>query len=119
MTTLSNGTTTITPDIVDGYFSARTVRNVLHDILDRPDPDVSFATAATRAGALRLVFALEADALAAVAAHADAATWTLTDIDRPTLDMAYVVADGELSIALDDETRDIWIVTVPFREVIV
>jgi hypothetical protein len=116
VTTLSNGTATITPDAVDGYDAEQEARTISHEIIGRTDDDVTFRPAGPRSGALRLVFGSEADADEARALHAAPAVWTLTNPGRPTLGMLYVVANGSIGITLD-ATRAAWVVTVPFREV--
>lgn len=117
MTTLHNGTDTVTPVLVTGYVSQRETQSVVHRIIGRADPDVSLRPAALRTGTLELLFDSEADAEAAELAHAGSAVWTLTDTDRSTVGMIYVVADGSITRTLDDETRDYWLVAVPFVEV--
>lgn len=116
-TTLTNGTDTVTPVLVTGYESARETQTVVHRVIGRADPDISLRPAALRTGTLELLFDSETDAEAAELAHAQAAIWTLTDFDRSTVGMSYVVADGSVTRTLDDETRTYWTVAVPFVEV--
>lgn len=117
-TTISDGTTTIHPEQVLGYESARPGGNLVHTILDGSIA-VSLRPAGLRTGTLELLFPLEADAAAAEELHRTAASFTLTEPDRPTIAMSYVLADGgELGRALDDETRDHWVVSVDFQEVL-
>jgi hypothetical protein len=116
-TTLSNGTDTIAPDLVDGYESSRTARTLTHDVIGRADPDITLRPADTRKGQLRLVFGDEAAAAAAEISHAGTSVWTLTTSDLTTIGMRYVVAEGDVTRILD-ATRACWIVTVPFREVL-
>jgi hypothetical protein len=117
-TTITNGVDTITPTLVNGYRSGRPSRNVEHDILDRPDPDVSLQEAGTRKGTLELVFDTEADAAEAEELHAGISTWSLVNTDHSGVAMTYVLAAGsDLERELDD-TRKAWIVRVPYREVI-
>lgn len=115
-TTLTNGTVTVTPDEVNGYESTQTVRTVVHRVLGRPDPDVTLRPAATRAGRLELVFGDEVAAAAAVTAHAAPSVWSIATTDIDTIDMAYVVADGDITRNLDD-SRVAWLVSIPFVEV--
>lgn len=117
MTTITHDGGVITPTIVDGWSAAREVRTIAHTILGRPDPDVTFRPAGLRAGTLRLVFAAEAAAAAASDALATPQVLTIVDADRSHLAMSFVVTGGDLSVTLDDETRDVWIVEVPYREV--
>ncbi|WP_309105018.1 hypothetical protein [Microbacterium sp.] len=119
MTTITHTTGTLTPVVVDGWRAARPARTVVHEILGRTDPDVTFRPAGLRRGTLRLVFPAEADAAHAVQVLATPQRLTLTDPDRATLAMAFVVPSdgGDIECELDDATRNVWIVSCPFQEV--
>ena len=58
----------------------------------------------------------EADAFAAEALLASKATFTLTDTDVTEVGMSFVT-DGDVTVELDDATRDAWIVSVDFQQV--
>lgn len=118
METITDGTTTITPELVLGYETAQEGRTIVHDILGRPDPDVSLAPTTTRAGTLELFFATADDAEQARVMHTQAAVFTYTATDNPTTSMRYVVAGGGLRVSLDDRTRRRWTVSVAYREVL-
>ncbi|MEV4738539.1 MULTISPECIES: hypothetical protein [unclassified Microbacterium] len=116
MTTITHATGVITPTIVDGYTAARSPRTIMHPILGRDADDVTLRPASLRRGSLTLVFALEVDARAAVTALTTPQVLTLADPDV-SIGMSFVVAEDDVTLELDDETRDAWIVTTPFREV--
>lgn len=116
VTTITHASGAIAPTEVDGYAAARTPRTILHPILGREGDDVTFRPAALRKGTLKLVFAAEADAHAAVAVLATPQVLTLNDPDVE-IAMTFVVAEEEILAELDDETRQVWIVSTPFREV--
>jgi len=115
MTTLTDGTTTVTPLLVNGWQTARPTRNVVHPIIDREAPEVTLRAAGLRVGTLEVVFGTLADALGAEALHAQAAIITLDDPTVGTMD--YVAAGGDIEVELDSDTRRAWIVRVPFFEV--
>ena len=117
MTTISHSSGVITPDQVDGYEPSIEVRSIVHTILGRPDPDITFRPAGMRTGTLPLVFGSRADAWAAVAVLRVPQVLTLADVDVPEVGMSFVVAPGELRPVLDSETRAVWIVEVPYQEV--
>lgn len=119
MTTITHGAGVITPTIVDGYSARRTANTVVHDILNRSNPDVSLRAFGLRSGALTLVFADQTTALDAYAVLSVPQVLSIMDPDVESIGMSFVVADGDLEIALDEETRSVYVVTVPFREVIV
>lgn len=116
MTTITHSGGVITPTIVNGYSAARSPRSILHPILGRDADDVTFRPTALRKGTLKLVFALEADAHAAVEVLAVPQVLTLADPDV-NIGMEFVVAEEDIVPQLDDETRSVWIVQAPFREV--
>lgn len=110
-----SSTDSTSPLTMLGYQTARESQNIVHDLIGggiavtliRPRP---------RKGTLELGYVLEADAVAAVALHSRETTFTLSDSDRASVSMTYVV-DGSVSLELDDESRDRWIVSVDYQEV--
>jgi hypothetical protein len=116
MTTLSDGVTTVTPILVDGYTSTRESGNVVHTIIASASPEVTLRAARLRTGTLVLLFATQAEALAAEALHALPVVLTLADPDVSGINMSYV-AHGTIVVELDDQTRELWTVSVDFQEV--
>lgn len=106
---------TFTPRHVLRRGHERPSRNVLHDILDRPDPDVSLAVGGTRAGVLRLLCDDYAHGLAGEEYHAQASVFTLDDPEQPGASMAYVTT-GPTRFDVTDTERTI--LEVPFRQVL-
>ncbi|WP_295012489.1 hypothetical protein [uncultured Microbacterium sp.] len=116
-TTITAGTATITPLLVEGYTAARDGGALVHRILGSSAPDVTLRPAGMRTGSLVLLFDVEGTARAAWTALSGAVVAVLTDTDR-AIGMSFVVPDGQpLSLALDDVTRRHWHLTVPFQEV--
>ncbi|WP_156172660.1 hypothetical protein [Microbacterium sp. Ag1] len=116
-TYITAGVTTITPRLVDGYESEREGGTIVHPILGRREPDVTLRPAGLDAGKLVLLFDVEADALTARNALSAAGVFRLVSDER-TIGMYFVVPEGErLSFRLNDDTRDDWVVEVPFHEV--
>lgn len=116
MATISDGTTTIAPDLVTEYETAQASRNVVHAIIGRPDPDVSLAPAALRKGRIGLFFETLDAAHSARQLHARAAVFLYTDPDLPSLSMRYVI-DGQIGQVLNDAELGMWGVTVEYQEV--
>lgn len=116
MTTITQGATTITPNLVLGYEAQSESRNVFHIILSAPSMDVSLAPAGMRSGELEMFFLRQEDAWAAHALHIGLGSFVLVDSDLPEINMTYV-CDGSIKIALDDKTQKRWTLSVPFREV--
>lgn len=115
--TITHALGTIVPTVVNGYTATRTAETVVHRIINRSEPDVTFRPAGLRTGSLRCVFATESEAKAAYGVLSDPQVFALADDDVPTVDMSFVVADGDIEISLDPDTRRVWVVTVPFVEV--
>ncbi len=109
-TTITNGTTTITPILMDGFEDSAESQTLVHRIIGRSDPDVTFRAATMGAGRASFVFGSDAAAaLAARDALREPGTWTLADTDRPEVGMSFVV-QGQITRTLDPETRDVWLV---------
>jgi hypothetical protein len=104
------------PLLVNGYETARPTRNVVHEILGTGVKDVTLRPASPRTGTLRLVFLTEATALQALTQHSNANYFSMGDTDLTTIGMRYVVT-GTVTSSLDDESRSIWLVEVPFQEI--
>lgn len=110
------GAGTTTPILVLGYETKREGRNIVHDLLGGGIA-VALVAPRPRSGALELLYESETLAAACVALHSLETTFTLADTDRPSIAMAYVVGPGGVGLALDDETREMWIVTVEYQEI--
>lgn len=115
MTTLNNGTDTITPTLVTGFQATNSSRTIIHPII-LGGIDVSILDDDPRAGSLELFFDTEADAEAARVLLAVAAVWTLTDPDVAAVGMTFV-REGSMRIQLNPETRTRWTLDVGFQEV--
>lgn len=114
-TTITDGTVTVTPRLVEGYESARASKNLFHPVIGRNSPDVTLRPADLRTGSLTFLFTVEADAIACETMH-QSGVFTLTDTDVPSVDMTYVL-DGSVTRTLDPDVAHIWHVTVDFQEV--
>lgn len=108
---------TITPAVVNGFDATRPTRTIVHTILGRADPDITFRPAGLRSGTLQLVFPTGEAAAAAEAALAVPRLFALADDDVPEVAMQFVVADGDITSELDMTTQTVWILGVPFQEV--
>lgn len=103
------------PELVLGYDTERTSATVVHDLLE--GIAVTVVAARPRSGTIEYFYPVEADAFAALELHADLAdTFTLSDATRPDVGMVYVALSTAL--ALDDETRDAWVLSVEYQEII-
>lgn len=115
-TTVTDGTTSVTPALVVDYAHQRRVRTLVHEVIGRPDPDVTLRPAATRSGTLRALLTSPADVDALDAMLAAASILTVSSTDEPRLDgLRFAVGSGEISVTLESTTT--WIVEWPYVEV--
>lgn len=117
-TTITSGTTTITPTLVLGWEANQDSRNIIHTIIGRSSPDVTLKPAALRSGTLEMLFETATAANNARLLHADAAVFTLTSSEQPLANMTYVVGN-DISSVLEDTTRSLWQLNVSFQEIAV
>lgn len=114
-TTITDGTTIITPTVVDGYRAVRPIRNIIHEIPGRAEPDVTLRPPLLRQGTLRLLFTTEEDAHGAAELHnTSTATFTLASTDLTTIGMTYVPASGEIRVGKES---GYWSVEIPYQEI--
>lgn len=120
-TTISDGTITVTPTVIDGYNSTRESTTLAHEVPGSAWPDIVLRPAGPQRGTLRLGFAGSGSEVASLIAqqlHASGSVLALASTDRSTVAMSYVLAPGgRVTRELDDTTRDAWIVTADFLEV--
>jgi hypothetical protein len=115
-TTISDGVTDVTPELVTGYEASAEVRHRVHQIIGGGD-SVSLVASSLRTGTLECLFPVKADAFALYALLIEPGTLSLADTDHPELDMPGFVVEGKVTIRLDDTTRDLWLVAFGFRAV--
>jgi hypothetical protein len=115
-TTISDGTTTITPKLVLGYEVSQESRNVVHTILGRAAPDITLHFTNLRTGTLEMLFENAIEAEEARQLHINPIVFSLASSEIPEANMDYVVS-GSVSTVLEDETRKLWTVSVDFQEV--
>jgi len=106
----------VTPLLVLGYETTRTSRNIVYDLLDG-GIGIVLGSPRPRSGTLELLFDDETSAFAALTLHEQETTFSLADEDRPSVDMTYVLGEGDLSLTLDSDTRTAWVLAVPYQEV--
>lgn len=117
MTTLTDGTTTLTPRLVLGWEGYRAARTVVHDILADPDGYVTLRPSSPEALTLQLLLDTAEESLTALTLLGSGQLLTLTIDELPTLTMNLVVV-GDATRALDDQTLTRWIVTAEVRQVV-
>lgn len=111
----AGGGGTTTPTLVLGFRASRAGRNIIHDLIGEGIA-VTLIGSRLRSGTLELLYPVKADAFAAEALLASKTTFTLTDTDVVEVGMSFVT-DGDVTVELDDATRDAWVVSVDFQQV--
>lgn len=114
MSTITKGTTVLTPTLVLGYETSRESLNQIHELVSGRTT-ATLAPALPRRGTLRLFFATKVDAWACFTLHATPGQFAFADTDIAQTSMNYVV-NGTIDIRLDPETRVRWLVDVPYQE---
>lgn len=99
-----------------GYRSERATGNIVHPIIGRGNPDITFGPAGLRTGTLRMMCASKTDALTLSNLLAGTGTFVLTDTDSPQINMTFVPS-GKLSTEVDSQGWKRWIVECDFQEV--
>lgn len=112
--TRTSDSATTTPTLVLGYAATRASRNVVHDLIGG-DIAITLVPPRPRSGTLELFYPDETAAWAALTLHDETTTYTVASDDRVDIDMTYVA--NNVSIALDDSTRAVWVVSVDYQEV--
>ncbi len=112
MVTISAGGTTITPLLILSDDRSREPRNVVIEPIDSPEPYVSLAESATPTQDLRLLFADEAAAQAALDLVSRGLPLAVTTATR---DFSCVKV-GTARIGRTSEVRARWDLTVEVRE---
>jgi hypothetical protein len=117
MTTVTKGAVTLTPLLLIDPEYTRASGNIVHKILGRSNPDITFAPALMRTGTHKFLCADRAAAKAFEDLHATPGVFTLVDATMAGYGMKYVTTDS-LKVAVEPTTRARWIVEIPFQEVV-
>jgi hypothetical protein len=116
MATITRGTATVSPLGVK-VAATRATGNIMHSIIGRPDPDVTFGKTALATGRIEMLFATHAAALAAAATLAAPGVYVLNMPEDSEYSMRFVVS-GPLEPAVLGEGGTKWLLRVDFSEVL-
>lgn len=115
MTVISNGITTLHPELWMDYKSARTANTKVHPLMGG-GVAISLAPASPRTVTVALLFLTEAESKQCEDMHAATGVITITEDGRDTASMQYVVT-GQVRRELDPDSRELWIVSAEVTEV--
>ena len=117
-TTISNGTDTLTPELIDGWKPTREARTIVHAILGSNQGAVTLRPHALRSGTLAIVVGTDASLAAAIEGMlCSGDVLTLADNDQPLVGMSFVISGRVEGPRLDDDTREVWLIDADFQEV--
>ncbi len=117
MSTISDGTTTITPELWLTSERKYESQNRVHRLLSGRVA-VTIGRTAPRSGALGFLFATEAAAQACVDLHINGELFQISEPERPSLGMIYALAEsGGIEIEQLTEPEDVWMVRIDYQEV--
>lgn len=115
-TTISNGTDTLTPALVDGWDAERSARTIVHEILGTNEPAVTLRPHGLRTGTLTVVVGTSATLAGQLDDMLRAGdVLTLASTEQPSVGMTFV-ANGRIRTSLD-ATRKVWVIEAEFHEV--
>lgn len=117
MSTITDGTTSFSPTLLVVADSTRESTNRVHRVLGGKIA-VTLGDTVPRAGTLGLLIEGEAAKDACVNLHATGLLFQLTEPERPSYDMTYVLDQGG-AIAVEQlrDYDDLWMVSIDFQEV--
>ena len=101
--------------VLSPYETAWESRNIVHPLIGG-GLVVSLVAPFPRAGEYEALYETEAEAFACAALHAHETSFTLTESDRPHVAMTYVL-NGAVRVRLDEDTLDLWVVTIAYQAV--
>jgi hypothetical protein len=115
--TATNGAGTSTPlTVLSPYETSWETRNIVHPLIGG-GLVVSLVAPFPRAGTFDALYDTEAGAFECAALHAHETSFTLTESDRPHVAMTYVLNGSGVAVRLDEDTLDLWVVTIGYQAV--
>lgn len=114
-TTVTDGNTTLHPELWMDYKSAREANTKVHALMGG-NVAITLAPSSPRTVNIALLFESEHDSKLCEDMHAGTGVITITETDRATASMQYVVV-GKISRELDPDTSELWIVSAEVIEV--
>lgn len=105
------------PVVVDGFAPQAESGNVVHRLIAPGHIAVTLVGDLPRTGSLRLVYDDDTAAETARELLGRPTSFQLARPDRPVVDMTFVRA-GQMTPAIHDAVRDVWVFDVGFQEII-
>lgn len=103
------------PVMILGYETYQESQNKIHDLIGGGIA-VTLVKPRPRKGTLDFFFLNEETATDCLQLHGRESTFMISDEDRAIVTMYYVVS-GSISMKLDEETRNRWVVSIDYQEV--
>lgn len=107
----------VEPSLIEGYETTRTSRHIVHHILGRREPEVTFREPSMRSGRLRMYFEDQYKLRTAeqVFALAEVLMLQTTRSEHEDVMRMCFVVDGDMDCELTDTNQ--WVLTVGYQEV--
>jgi len=105
-----------TPILINGWAPSAESGNIIHPLIAPGQIAVTLVGDLPRNGTLELLYADDTEAETARIMLARATSFTLEDPDRPVVNMTFV-RDGQITPAMHDELRSVWVFSVGFQEI--
>lgn len=115
-TTITNGTDTLTPTLIDGWEATREARTIVHQILGSNEPAVTLRPQGLRAGTLEIVVGTDASLAASIEEMLCAGELLALASTSQPVGMSFVVS-GDVTTRLN-ATRKVWLISAEFQEVV-
>lgn len=106
---------TITPLLMLGYTASRRTNSSVHTVPGAQYDPVTLRFASSRSGSFKFLFATADDAAAVESLVGSGRPVLLYDDEQPVVNMTFVLGDGKIDTALDNDTG-LWTVEFPFVE---
>jgi hypothetical protein len=108
----------VTPEIILPTKYTIPSRTVVHEILNRTDPEFTLAPPSSRAGTLEIFAPTFADANAIVELHSAPGTVLWSSTDYPQVFSMHYVVVGDIAAEQSDVSVLRWVVRVGYRKVL-
>lgn len=112
--TLTVAGNSITPFLVLGYEWSTDLNSIVHPIIGRNYPDITYRMPGLRTGTLKIFCLTAEDAVAVEDFHRALGIYSLDDGDVPTANMNYVPVRDMGTVQQGGRAR--WVVSVGFQE---
>lgn len=118
MSSISDGTTSVSVLMILGWDDSEPAGNIRHDIIGKAEPDFTLHPTGTREGTIRAVTETMAAGWSLRTLLKQPKVFTVVNTDLPGASMDFVLSEGgRVRVELDEVTRLRGVVSIDFTEV--